>query len=55
LTGSLTDEGSARATEIGLDGDFYQAGTDATGAVAGLVEGSIGDDDVVDGVFSAER
>ncbi len=54
LTGSLTESGTARTTSLALDGDFYQSGTDATGAVAGEVDGSIGSAAVL-GLFSAER
>ena len=54
LTGPLTESGTARTTSLALDGDFYQAGTDATGAVAGEVDGSIGSAAVL-GLFSAER
>lgn len=55
LGGSLSDGTSTLATDLALDGDFYQSGSDAAGAVAGTVEGNIGSSVVSNGLFAAEQ
>ncbi|MEL6572222.1 MAG: hypothetical protein AAFQ64_11210 [Pseudomonadota bacterium] len=55
LTGTLADSGTDLPTQLALDGNFYQSGSDAVGAIAGTVEGEIGNNPVLNGLFASER
>ena len=55
LTGTLADGGTDLPSQLALDGNFYQSGSDAVGAIAGTVEGEIGSDPVLNGLFASER
>lgn len=54
LSGDLTRNGQTAATSLALDGGFFTVGSDPVAAVAGTVEGGIGNGTLTEGLFAVE-
>lgn len=55
LTTTLLGVVNGQNTTLGIDGNFFDASGNETGATAGVVEGSIGSNSIMDGLYGAER